>query len=338
MPGSPACFILIFLLCQLTGPAISGTLKELVGAVGGSVTFPLTHSVNQIDSIVWIFNTTTLVTIQPKTADRQDNVIVIQNHNKKRVDFSHGNYSLELSKLNKSDSGAYRVEIYSSFLQAPFIQEYELQVYEHLSKPKVIMGLQYNKNGTCVTNLTCFMEQGGEDVTYSWKALGQATNEFRNGSILPISWRLGENDTAFICMARNPISSNSSNPIDAWKFCEGAVDNLDSTIFLSLLCVFLLLSVLVLVPVILIMWRERGKGTIKEKKRMDTHQEVLNYHPPSGTTSEYDTISNLNKAIPEENSVNTLYSMVQIPEKMEKPHPLPTSPDTPRLFADENVI
>ncbi|XP_019505133.1 PREDICTED: SLAM family member 7 isoform X2 [Hipposideros armiger] len=299
MPGSPACFILIFLLCQLTGPAISGTLKELVGAVGGSVTFPLTHSVNQIDSIVWIFNTTTLVTIQPKTADRQDNVIVIQNHNKKRVDFSHGNYSLELSKLNKSDSGAYRVEIYSSSLQAPFIQEYELHVYEHLSKPKVIMGLQYNKNGTCVTNLTCFMEQGGEDVTYSWKALGQATNEFRNGSILPISWRLGENDTAFICMARNPISSNSSNPIYAWKFCE---------------------------------------GTIKEKKRMDTHQEVLNYHPPSGTTSEYDTISNLNKAIPEENSVNTLYSMVQIPEKMEKPHPLPTSPDTPRLFADENVI
>lgn len=279
------------------------------------MTFPLTHSVSQIDSIVWIFNTTTLATIQPKTAGRQDNVIVIQNHNKKRVDFSRGNYSLELSKLNKSDSGAYRVEIYSSSFQAPFIQEYELHVYEHLSKPKVTMGLPYNKNGTCVTNLTCFMEQGGEDVTYSWKSLGQATNEFHSGSILPISWRLGGNDTAVICMARNPISSNSSNPISAWKFCEGAADNQDSTISLSLLCVFFLLSVLLLVPIILIMWRERGKGTIKEKKRMDTHQEVLNYHPPSGETAEYDTISNLNKTIPEENSVNTLYSVVQIPEK-----------------------
>lgn len=110
-------------------PAASGTLKKLVGALGGSVTFPLTHSVNQIDSIVWILNTTILVTIQPKMADRQDNIIVIQNHNKKRVNFPHGNYSLKLSKLNKSDSGTYRVEIYSSSLQGPFIQEYELHVY-----------------------------------------------------------------------------------------------------------------------------------------------------------------------------------------------------------------
>ncbi|KAF6293768.1 SLAM family member 7 [Rhinolophus ferrumequinum] len=338
MPGSPACFILIFLLCQLTEPAASGTLKKLVGALGGSVTFPLTHSVNQIDSIVWILNTTILVTIQPKMADRQDNIIVIQNHNKKRVNFPHGNYSLKLSKLNKSDSGTYRVEIYSSSLQGPFIQEYELHVYEHLPKPKVTMSLQNNKNGTCVTNLTCFMEQGGEDVTYSWKSLGQATNESHYGSILPVSWRLGEKDISFICMARNPISSNSSNPISAWKLCEGAADNLDSTIILNLLWVFLLLSVLALVPVILIMWRERRKGSIKKKKRMDIHQEVLNYYPPSGETSEYDTISNINKTIPEENSINMLYSTVQIPKKMEKPHPLPTSPDTPRLFAYENVI
>uniref|UniRef100_A0A671FT55 SLAM family member 7 n=1 Tax=Rhinolophus ferrumequinum TaxID=59479 RepID=A0A671FT55_RHIFE len=173
------------------------------------------------------------------------------------------------------------------------------QLTEHLPKPKVTMSLQNNKNGTCVTNLTCFMEQGGEDVTYSWKSLGQATNESHYGSILPVSWRLGEKDISFICMARNPISSNSSNPISAWKLCE---------------------------------------GSIKKKKRMDIHQEVLNYYPPSGETSEYDTISNINKTIPEENSINMLYSTVQIPKKMEKPHPLPTSPDTPRLFAYENVI
>uniref|UniRef100_A0A671FT96 SLAM family member 7 n=1 Tax=Rhinolophus ferrumequinum TaxID=59479 RepID=A0A671FT96_RHIFE len=94
------------------------------------------------------------------------------------------------------------------------------QLTEHLPKPKVTMSLQNNKNGTCVTNLTCFMEQGGEDVTYSWKSLGQATNESHYGSILPVSWRLGEKDISFICMARNPISSNSSNPISAWKLCE----------------------------------------------------------------------------------------------------------------------
>ncbi|XP_032947912.1 SLAM family member 7 isoform X4 [Rhinolophus ferrumequinum] len=140
------------------------------------------------------------------------------------------------------------------------------QLTEHLPKPKVTMSLQNNKNGTCVTNLTCFMEQGGEDVTYSWKSLGQATNESHYGSILPVSWRLGEKDISFICMARNPISSNSSNPISAWKLCEGAADNLDSTIILNLLWVFLLLSVLALVPVILIMWRERRKENYSRGK------------------------------------------------------------------------
>lgn len=88
------------------------------------------------------------------------------------------------------------------------------------------MGLQNSKNGTCLTNLTCFMDQGGEDVTYSWESLGQAANESHNGSILPISWRLGERDTIFICVVRNPISSNSSNPIFARKLCEG--DSLSS--------------------------------------------------------------------------------------------------------------
>uniref|UniRef100_A0A2K6TB28 SLAM family member 7 n=1 Tax=Saimiri boliviensis boliviensis TaxID=39432 RepID=A0A2K6TB28_SAIBB len=94
------------------------------------------------------------------------------------------------------------------------------QLTEHLSRPKVTMGLQSNKNGTCVTNLTCYMEHGGEDVIYTWKALGQAASETHNGSILPISWRWGESDMTFICFARNPISSNSSSPILARKLCE----------------------------------------------------------------------------------------------------------------------
>uniref|UniRef100_A0A673THJ2 SLAM family member 7 n=1 Tax=Suricata suricatta TaxID=37032 RepID=A0A673THJ2_SURSU len=105
-------------------------------------------------------------------------------------------------------------------LRASFILLLLCQPPEHLSKPKVTMGLLNNKNGTCVTNLTCFVDQGGEEVTYSWESLGQASNESHNGSILPVSWRLGERDMSFICVVRNPISSNSSNPVFAWKLCE----------------------------------------------------------------------------------------------------------------------
>uniref|UniRef100_A0A8C0CJ10 SLAM family member 7 n=1 Tax=Balaenoptera musculus TaxID=9771 RepID=A0A8C0CJ10_BALMU len=173
------------------------------------------------------------------------------------------------------------------------------QLTEHLSKPKVIIGLQNNKNGTCVTNLTCSMEQGGEDVTYSWKSLGQATNESHSGSILPISWRQEKRDMTFICMARNPISSNSSNPIFAWNLCE---------------------------------------EFIEEKKGLNLHPETLNYSPAFEETSEYDIISYFNSTIPEENAVNTLCSTVKIPPKVEKSHSLPTLPDTPRQFTHENVI
>ncbi|MBV95176.1 SLAM family member 7, partial [Eschrichtius robustus] len=241
------------------GPAASGVLKKLVGALGGSVTFPLNLSVDPIDSIIWVFNTTTLVTIQPKLADKKAVIIVTQHRNKERVNFPHEGYSLRLSKLKKNDSGVYRVEIHSSTLQDPLTQEYELRVYEHLSKPKVIIGLQNNKNGTCVTNLTCSMEQEGEDVTYSWKSLGQATNESHSGSILPISWRQEKRDMTFICMARNPISSNSSNPIFAWNLCEGAAGGLATSVILKLLLSLILLCFIALVLIILIIRRERRK-------------------------------------------------------------------------------
>lgn len=93
------------------------------------MTFPLNLSANMIDSIIWVFNTTTFVTIQPKMADKKALIIVTQQRNKERVDFPNESYSLKLSKLKKNDSGAYRVEIYSSTLQNPLSQEYELRVY-----------------------------------------------------------------------------------------------------------------------------------------------------------------------------------------------------------------
>uniref|UniRef100_A0A8C9BIV8 SLAM family member 7 n=1 Tax=Phocoena sinus TaxID=42100 RepID=A0A8C9BIV8_PHOSS len=136
MLSSTACFTFIFLLCQLTGPAASAVLKKLVGALGGSVNFPLNLSVDPIDSIIWVFNTTTLVTIQPKLADKKALIIVTRHRNKERVNFPHEGYSLKLSKLKKNDSGVYRVEIHSSSLQDPLTQEYELRVYEHCTRGK----------------------------------------------------------------------------------------------------------------------------------------------------------------------------------------------------------
>uniref|UniRef100_A0A2K6BKN3 SLAM family member 7 n=1 Tax=Macaca nemestrina TaxID=9545 RepID=A0A2K6BKN3_MACNE len=204
MAGSPTCFTFIYILWQLTGSTASGSVKELVGSIGGAVTFPLKSEVKQVDSIVWTFNTTTLVTIQPEGGP----MIVTQNRNKERVDFPDGGYSLKLSKLKKNDSGIYNVEIYSSSLQDPFTRKYVLRVYE----------------------------------------------------------------------------------------------------------------------------------SIEEKKRADICRETPNIRPYSGENTEYDTIPYTNRTIPMEDAANTLYSTVEIPKKIENPHSLLTMPDTPRLFAYENVI
>uniref|UniRef100_A0AAA9SZQ6 SLAM family member 7 n=1 Tax=Bos taurus TaxID=9913 RepID=A0AAA9SZQ6_BOVIN len=173
------------------------------------------------------------------------------------------------------------------------------QLTEYLSKPKVVIGLQENKNGTCVTNLTCSMEHGEEDVTYSWKSLDQTTNESHRGSILPISWRWEKSDMTFICMASNPISSNSSNPIFAQNLCE---------------------------------------EIIEEKKELDTHQKTLPFPPIPEEMPEYDTISTFNGTIPEENPANTIYSTVHIAPKVTEPYSLPMLSDTPTASIYNNVM
>lgn len=65
------------------------------------------------------------------------------------------------------------------------------------------------------------MERGGENVTYSWKAVGQTVDEFHDSANLSISWRLGEKDKTIICTARNPVSSSSSTPLLTQKLCKG---------------------------------------------------------------------------------------------------------------------
>ncbi|XP_021568383.1 SLAM family member 7 isoform X4 [Carlito syrichta] len=118
------------------------------------------------------------------------------------------------------------------------------QFTEQVSKPKVTVGLQSNKNGTCMTNLTCYMEREEEDVTYSWETLGQTVPEFHNGPILSVSWRMGGKDTAFICIVRNPISNSSSSPILTRKFCEGGGGPDSLMVILILLLGLILLSLL----------------------------------------------------------------------------------------------
>lgn len=103
--------------------ATSGALKDVVGAHGGSVTFTLNSTENQVDTVIWTFNTVSVAIVT------RDHFKVLQNHNKKRIVFPDGIHSMKLSHLKKNDSGVYRAEIHNTSLQSPFSQEFVLCVY-----------------------------------------------------------------------------------------------------------------------------------------------------------------------------------------------------------------
>ncbi|XP_076770595.1 SLAM family member 7 isoform X3 [Arvicanthis niloticus] len=310
MAGFSTCIILTSVLCQLTVTAASGTLKEVAGALDGSVTFALNITEIKVDSVIWTFKTLFVAMVN------KDNVVISQSRNKERIVFPDG-HSMKLSQLKKNDSGAYRAEIHSSSLQSPFTQEYVLHVYEYLPRPKVTMDRQSSKNGTCIINLTCFLEQEGENVTYSWKAVGQAVSEFHDSANLPISWRLGETDKTLICMARNPVSNSSSTPILVQKLCEDAATDLSlprGILYTLGISVVLILFGVSLVVIFHINWAQKRKGFEEDKKRVDSHQEMPNSCPHLEDNTDYDMILYAEKRRPEEDAPNTFYSTVQIPK------------------------
>ncbi|XP_021054326.1 SLAM family member 7 isoform X2 [Mus pahari] len=319
-------------LWQLRVTAASGTLKEVAGALDGSVTFTLNITEIKADYVVWTFKTFFLAIV------KRDSV-TSQSSNRERIVFPDGLYSMKLNQLKKNDSGAYRAEIHSASHQSSFIQEYMLHVYEHLSRPKVTMDWQSNKNGTCIINLTCSTDQEGENVTYSWKAVGQGDNQFHDGATLPIAWRSGERDQALICMARNPVSNSFSTPVFAQKLCEDAATDLTSPRgILYTLCISAVIILFVVPLIVHIKWIKKGQGCEEDKKRVDRHQEMPDACPHLEENTDYDTIPYTEKRRPEEDVPNTLYSTVQIPKVVKSPSSLPAMPHVPRPLSFENVI
>ncbi|CAO2638383.1 SLAM family member 7 [Lemmus lemmus] len=333
MAGFSTFIILTSVLCQIPVTAkTSGTLKEMVGALGGSVTFGLNFPGQQVHTIVWTFKTISFAIIA------KDKVIVPQNHNKERIVFPDGSYSMTLSQLKKNDSGVYRAEIHSTSSESPFTQEYMLYVYEYLSRPKVTLDGQDKKNGTCTANLTCAMDEGGENVTYSWKAIGQGVNESHDGAVLPISWRLGEKDKTLICVARNPISHSYSISTHVKNLCEDAAEDLNSSSIILCILVVLIVLVPLLMVIPVAMRTEKGQVSKEDVEKVDIHQEKPNFCPHLEENPEYDTIPSMNETNMEEVAANTLYSTVQIPKVVKSPSSLLAMPPTSRQLSFENII
>ncbi|XP_075856408.1 T-lymphocyte surface antigen Ly-9 isoform X3 [Microcebus murinus] len=196
-----------------TGPGASrrGAMGETVlGILGEPVTLPLALSASQdIDNVVWMFNTSVISKGQGEAATI-DPLIKSRDPFKNRVWVSGRDHSLKIDPLKMEDAGPYHAYVCSKASRVTSMTHITLLIYRRLARPKVTWSLGQAKDGICRISLTCSVEDGGNNVTYTWAPLPKGALVSQGGSRLSIAWRSGENHPNVTCTASNPVSSSSS--------------------------------------------------------------------------------------------------------------------------------
>ncbi|XP_036613411.1 SLAM family member 9-like [Trichosurus vulpecula] len=256
--------LLFFLFYPLTGSSASGedsVPKMVTGILGESVILPLEiPKEKQITYIVWI-SQRSLAIIEIGNEGKSPKIMMINPDYMGRVDFLNESYSYapQISHLKMEDAGSYTAEITIANIAEPIKKLFTLLIHERLTEPKISSGPRINDNGTCLVNVTCSVEQGRENVTYSWMPVGQGDNASSGGPILSISWKPGDHDL-YTCTAKNPVS-NSSHTILASKLCAGieyGPSYIRVLLYLMMITILVILSMLGLS--FWYIWRKKEKG------------------------------------------------------------------------------
>uniref|UniRef100_A0A8D0GSD6 Ig-like domain-containing protein n=1 Tax=Sphenodon punctatus TaxID=8508 RepID=A0A8D0GSD6_SPHPU len=299
---------LVFLFCQLTGSSGQERPMELNGVLGESVIFPLgipEGTIKTVNNIVWSAKTT-LATWKPEAPDKLE---VLNRRYRNRLHVQ-GSYSLNISDLNKEDSGTYRAEINREGSD-PTIKTFTLRVYKRLSELDIEIsneqGLAEKVNGTCNTTLKCSVKAWGENVTYSWTRVN--SSDVYNGESFPILHERGEEYSSYTCTAKNPVSQ-SSKTVSSQAFCE-------DTQRLNQVCADSKLINSTVYAEVGPTHGAQGSKQIELKKKSDTKEE-------SSTTIyskvEHPIQSHLqtdDEKLMEEKKAKTIYSTIQAPTKMD---------------------
>ncbi|XP_038624377.1 SLAM family member 9-like [Tachyglossus aculeatus] len=212
----------------------TGGRQELIGAVGGSVTFPLDIPVGQwVESINWTSNEAVAMVI-PGGPGNLPHIIKTFQRYRGRVSVPTDGYSLTISDLDLGDAGTYKAEILprTTFRTS----DYFLQVFQPLEEPTVSVRPTGCNGSICSAFLTCSVAGEGAGVMVSWLPLGLGATASSNGSILNIFWR-----DSYTCTARNPVSNSSYTFHTDWLHCPGSQKSTLTAVMWTLLLKGLLL-------------------------------------------------------------------------------------------------
>ncbi|XP_045837998.1 SLAM family member 5 isoform X2 [Meles meles] len=263
-----------------------------------------------------------------------------QNYND-RINVSCQNYNLEISNLRMEDSGIYKADINTKTVEgmvSTTTRRFNLQVFRRLGKPQITQSLMTSADSTCNVTLTCSVDKGEENVTYSWSPLEE------KGNVIRISRTPDSQELTYTCTAQNPIS-NSSDSISAQQLCADTATGLRSrhTRLLSGLA-GLFLSILIVPSVLLLLLRKRGEGSFLQpfsknsdaasKKTIYTYVMVTRAAPPADGRI-YDEIPPPKELPAKEDPGNRVYATLQM-DKMGKTSTQDGKP--PGISAYEDVI
>uniref|UniRef100_A0A8C3WPJ1 CD84 molecule n=1 Tax=Catagonus wagneri TaxID=51154 RepID=A0A8C3WPJ1_9CETA len=313
----------ILLLCLQTCLETFGSNTDTImvnGILGESVTFPLTIPKSQeVKSISWHSKTSVAVVV-PGNSGAEPIVTVTHQNYYERLNVSGRNYNLELRNLRMEDSGIYKADINVKTLEnvATTTECFNLQVYRRLGKPKITQSLMTSMNGTCNVTLTCSVEKEEKNVTYSWSHLG------REGNVLQIFQTPDNQDLTYTCTAWNPVSNNSES-ISAQQLCADIAVGFQTrrSGLLSGLAVLSLFMIILPLGILVLLWK-RGRDAAS-KKTIYTYI-TASKDAQRAESRIYDEIPQA-KALPtKEEPVNTVYSIVQYSDKIEKTSPQDSRP------------
>ncbi|ELK26146.1 SLAM family member 6 [Myotis davidii] len=271
------------------------------GVLGESVTLPLKFSPEEIQSITWLHNRTSIIFIPKDPAHIQ----VTDPTQKDRLKVIQSS-SLQINNLTMADSGPYRAQIATA--TSTKMYDYNLWIFRRLRNLQVANHTQLFENGSCEIQLTCSVENPNDHALFRWQVAGNTILEEAN---LTISWEpKNSSEETYTCIAKNPVSYLSFS-FSVQSLCKG-VFNEKSQRPVILLSILLVLSfICIVVP--LIVWKK--KRVAAETPRGDSGNEPAS---PENTVYAQVTHPNTKTEIPipmKNNDSSTIYSTICQPKQ-----------------------
>nr|XP_021397857.1 SLAM family member 7 [Lonchura striata domestica] len=213
MPMDVSWIPLLTILMHLQQTVSASNTKEVVGVLGGSVTF---HSHNRDKKAAfWIFENDPIVTVPFGNSSPP---IFSDEKFKTHFAVSENGRALSISPLRMEDAGIYSVKINGK------ISTFILQVFRELAEPTVTCEAQNCSGGICSFSLRCSARGAGfGNVSYTWRVRDRLRAE---GSVLP--WGNGsarDEPEALTCLARNAVSSRNVTVTTPGVLCNGALSS-----------------------------------------------------------------------------------------------------------------